>query len=186
MIVDKRLKKAIKKNDRRMILQLYRYSYDKIMSIATRYYVNEEDRITIVNNSFMKIIGNIDQFRIGSSYFSWVSRIVYNEIISSHRKDKKRKSLFNFESFDIMVQKHSESEVVELDWISEVDLLKLIAELPKATRIVFDMYAIEGGYTYKEVSDCLDISTETVKWHLKQARKILKGKIKNYKLSKYA
>lgn len=186
MVIDKKLKKAIKKNNRRSTLRLYRYSYDKIMSITVRYYVNEEDRVTVVNNSFMKIIENLDKFEIGSSYFAWVSRIVYNEIISIHRKDKKRKSLFSFDSYDTIVQDYSESETVELGWINEGELLTFIAELPNATRIVFDMYAIEGGYTYREVGDCLGVSTETVKWHLKEARKILKRKINNYKISKYA
>lgn len=186
MTIDDKLIKAIKKNDDRIILGLYEYTYDKIMSVTVRYYANEEDRVTIVNNSFMKILDNIDQFKLGSSYFSWVNRIVYNEIINAHRKEKRNKMMFNFEVYDIAIDTFQDSALDEGEMLEEKELLQMISELPKATRIVFDMYAVEGGYTYKEVAEFLDISSETVKWHLKQARRLLKEMIKKHNLHEYA
>lgn len=186
MTIDDKLIKAIKKKDSRTILNLYKFTYSKIMSVTVRYYVNKEDQITIVNNSFMKVIGNIEKFEPATSYFAWVNRIVYNEIISVHRKEKKYKQLFNFEAFDSASDKYHDSDSFNTEKIELNELLKMITELPKATRIVFDMYAIEGDYTYKEVADFLEVSTETVKWHLKKARNLLKGMIKNHNQQEYA
>ena len=186
MELNKKNIKAIKKNDRRVILQLYNFTFNKLMSVAVRYFVNEEDRVTIVNNSFMKIIDNIDKFTIGTYYFSWVNRITYNEIVNFHRKEKKYKSVFNFETYDVAINTYSDDNIEDNSWIDEAELLALVLKLPKSTRIVFDMYAIEGGYKYKDIAECLDVSVETVKWHLKQARKSLKAEIINLKQKEYA
>jgi len=186
MKIDKKLIKAIKKNDRRKTLQLYNFTFNKLMSVAVRYFVNEEDRVTVVNNSFMKIIDNIDKFTIGTYYFSWVNRIVYNEIINFHRAEKKYKSIFNFEIYDVVIDNFSENEDDYSGSYSESELLAQIQKLPKSTRIVFDMYAIEGGYKYKDIADCLDVSVETVKWHLKQARKTLKELLSKQIQKEYA
>jgi len=177
MEINEKVIKAIKKNDRKIIFSLYHFSFNKMMSIVVRYYNNEEEKITIVNNCFLKIINNIDKFKIGTSYFSWISRIVQNEIIDTFRKTKKYKALFEFDSFDD-VEDYSDytEETVETEF-TEQYLLDLINELPNASKIVFNLYAIDGDYTYKEVAEMLDISVETVKWHLKNARKLLKEKL---------
>ena len=178
MIIDKKLIKAIKKNDRKTIFSLYNFSFNKMMSIVVRYYNNQEDRITIVNNCFLKILKNIDQFKLDTSYFSWISRIVHNEIIDTYRKAKKHKNIFELENFNNIDTFSDYKEEDNDSEYSEQYLLDLINELPEASKIVFNLYAIEGGYTYKELANLLDISTETVKWHLKNARFILRNKLK--------
>jgi DNA-directed RNA polymerase specialized sigma24 family protein len=55
-------------------------------------------------------------------------------------------------------------------------LYQLIKELPLATRTVFNLYVIDG-ITHVQIAVQLKISTGTSKWHLSNARKILKEKI---------
>ena len=52
------------------------------------------------------------------------------------------------------------------------DFLKLVDQLPKASRLVFNLFAIEG-YSHKEICQELGISEGTSKWHLSNARKKL-------------
>ena len=59
---------------------------------------------------------------------------------------------------------------------------KCLNVLPPATKLVFNLYAIEG-YKAKEIVEELNISYETVKWHIKQARKKLKSLIIQNKIS---
>jgi RNA polymerase sigma-70 factor (ECF subfamily) len=54
--------------------------------------------------------------------------------------------------------------------------MHLIQKLPSATGLVFNLYAIEG-YTHAEISKKLNISINTSKWHLSNARNILKSEI---------
>lgn len=59
----------------------------------------------------------------------------------------------------------------------------MLDNLPPATKMVFNFYAIEH-YSYADIMDELEISYETVKWHLKEARKKLKRNIRELKLNK--
>lgn len=153
------------------------------MSVTVRFFVNEEDRITIVNNSFLKILANINKFDTNTSYFSWISRIAHNEIIDNYRKEKKYRNLFSFDG----LEEENEPFEIENEYegeFSEEELLEMVNILPKASRVVFSMYAIEGDYTYKDIAEVLEVSVETVKWHLKSARKQLKIMINSYEIKR--
>ena len=56
----------------------------------------------------------------------------------------------------------------------EEDLLKEVEKLPPSTRQVFKLYAIEG-YNHAEIGQQMGISEGTSKWHLSNARQILKA-----------
>ena len=49
----------------------------------------------------------------------------------------------------------------------------LLKRLPDVSRNVFNLYVIDG-YTHKEIGDLLDMSDGTSKWHLSNARKLLR------------
>lgn len=74
----------------------------------------------------------------------------------------------------------TESEEIEMENVIEYDLeveqvylRNLLSALPPATNLVFNLYAIEEWST-KEICEELNISNETVKWHIKEARKKLR------------
>lgn len=141
------------------------------MGNAVRYTNDQENQMQIVNNSFMKIISAIDQFQIGTAYFSWAKQIVKREIIDDFRKNKRYKELF--QNDDDYKQDTLTSEP-EIDLKFEAEgLQKMLDTLPPATKMVFNLYAIDGCSS-KEIMEELRISYETVKWHLKEARKRLR------------
>jgi RNA polymerase sigma factor (sigma-70 family) len=64
----------------------------------------------------------------------------------------------------------------------EMDVLMgLLKRLPEVSRKVFNLYVIDG-YAHKEIGDMLGISDGTSKWHLSNARKLLREMV--YKLQK--
>ncbi|MEX1193233.1 MAG: RNA polymerase sigma factor [Brumimicrobium sp.] len=163
----------IKKNDRKVILQLYENTFNVLMSTAVRYKSNKEGQMEIVNASFMKIIGSIEQFKVGSNYFSWAKRIVQNTVIDDFRKNKKYQDLFKIdtdETSEVLGEKLA-PEVYEGMQAEEIE--HVLNQLPPATKVTFNLFAIDG-YSYKEVAEELNVGYETVKWHVKEARKRLK------------
>ena len=60
------------------------------------------------------------------------------------------------------------------DTIEAEELNNMILALPKATRVVFNLFAVDG-YSHKEITEELGIGLETSKWHMKEARKRLKS-----------
>lgn len=161
----------IKNNDRKAITELYYQIFSPMMSIVVRYKHNEEDQKTLVNNAFMKIIANINTYNPNLPFIPWIQKIARNEVIDSFRKEKNYAAFFNF---DLEVEQEDVPEFSSIDTQYENEYLRnLLQTLPPATNLVFNLYAIEG-YSSKEICEQLSIGYETVKWHIKEARKRLK------------
>lgn len=173
MQIDERTIKKIKKGDRKVILSLYNYAFHVLMSTAVRYKSNQEDQMTIVNNAFMKMIDNIDKFKIGTAFLSWTKRIVVNTAIDDFRSSKKYNSLF--EPFDDFKEEDGFEDEID-EQISTEEILTVINELPAATKVVFNLFAVDG-LKNNEIAEELGITYETVKWHIKNARKEIRSKI---------
>lgn len=168
----------IQQQDERYILKLYNDSFPLMMSVAVRYKNNREDQLTAVHNSFMKMLRYIDQFRLNSSFEAWILRILRNELIDEFRRTNKQSNLKFTELNTDIPDQHFEIEYLEN--AAPTQLLQLLNELPPASKIVFNLYAIDD-YSIKQISEALEISTETVKWHLKTSRKTLRARISTLK-----
>ncbi len=150
------------------------------MSSAVRYKNNKEDQMEIVNNAFLKIVTNITSYQPGTAYLSWVKTIVRREIINEFRKNKKYNELFKIGDSDTLQEPKVEPEIYES--MASEEAVQLLTILPPATKLVFNLYAIEG-FKAKEISEELNLTYETVKWHIKEARKKLKSYIVENKIS---
>lgn len=184
MEINKELIDEIQRGDRKAILNLYSHSFNCLMGTAVRYKTNREDQMTIVNNSFMKIVNHISSFTPGTAYFSWVKKIVQREVIDEFRRNKKYLELMNC---DVSVETSRIEEVVLSEFEKDADaeeLLRLLDHLPPATKLVFNLFAIDE-YTSAEIMKELDISYETVKWHIKEARKKLRSLLEQELKGKY-
>ncbi len=159
--------------NRKAQLELYKLSYPILIAVARRYRMNEEDHLALVNNSFIKIIQNLNNYQEGR-YFSWIKRIITNEIIDDYRRNKKYRNLFN-QDFDVELNQFSHAEA-EYD-IIDSHLNSMVKKLPESTKVVFNLFAIDG-FSHKEIGEMLGISEQTSKWHTKMARKKLKELLK--------
>lgn len=178
MEVDKELIDKLINGDRKSQLALYRHYFSLMMSAAYRYHKNEDDAAAVVNEAFLKVLTNIEKYRPEVPFKAWMKRIVLNVIIDEYRKNKRRKDMFvPSEDHHPEANIHSETDkMMEDEYLDH-----LLKQLPNGTRVVFNMFAIDG-YSHKEIAEELTISVETSKWHVKEARKRLKGML-NQKLA---
>ena len=95
MILDKNLKERVIINDRKAQLELYRLCFNILMGVARRYKKNEEEKQTLVNNAFIKIVTNLSNYKEQSNFSGWVKRIITNEVIDDFRKQKNYRELIN-------------------------------------------------------------------------------------------
>ncbi len=169
----------IQQQDARYLEVLYNDVFPLLMAIAVRYKNNREEQLTAVHNAFLKMIRSIDQFKTEGSFNAWMTRILRNELIDEFRRTQK-KSAIQFTELNIDVADAS-FELQQLEQAPSTVLLQFLNELPPASKVVFNLYAMDD-YTIKQISEALDISVETVKWHLKTARKQLRVRISNLKI----
>jgi len=141
--------------------------------VCYRYAKNKEEAEDFLQDAFIKIFKNLQQFKAKGSLEGWIRRIVINTIMENMRK----KSLM----FKVVDLEEAGNETLPDNFLSQVsidELAAMIRELSPGCRAVFNLFAIEG-YSHQEIADMLGIRTGTSKSHYFTARKILREKILN-------
>lgn len=179
---EKDLAEQCQKQNRNAQKILYDRYFKKMMTICLRYLKSEEDALEVLNNSFLKVFSKIKQYKAEGSLEAWIKKIVINSSIDFARSNKSYKDKFIHTS-EFSLYSSTEDNENSLDnvpdagsHLSAEQIFELVKGLPPATRIVFNLYVIDE-FSHKQIAENLKISEGTSKWHLSNARKILKEKI---------
>lgn len=163
------------RKDRLAQARLYRHFYPKMNAMVRRYFPQDQHAEEILNNGFLKAFQKIHTFQFKGSFEGWLRRIVFH-CVSDYVKANVKYNRFN-----LVEDKEYFLPMEDADNLLYQDLQKLIKNLPDSARMVFNMFVMEG-MPHKEIGEALGISEGTSKWHLSEARKILKEKIIELKL----
>lgn len=131
-----------------------------------RIVMNHDDSDDVLQNTFIKVFRNIENFKGESKLYSWIYRIATNEALS-FLKTKSRKLGQSSESLQESLANRLESDVYfEGDEI-QLKLQKAIATLPEKQKLIFNMKYFEE-LKYDEISEILDTSVGGLKasYHL--------------------
>ena len=157
-----------KKNHPKAQEQLYKLFAKKFFGVCLKYSRNYEDAQDNLQDGFIIIFKKIEQFSGKGSFEGWAKRILINNALLRF-KDIRFLEILDDNIADVELE--IDDETISLDY-----LLQIIQELPDQYRIVFSLYVLDG-YSHKEISEMLKISTGTTKSNLYRARLILKEKI---------
>ncbi len=160
-----------KVSDKRAWSALYQL-YSKLWySICLRYHANADDAADALQNALIRMYGSIHQYDEAKGKFkSWSNQIVVNENLMLLRQ---RKEITALGDADFQSEEDQEDK-----WqpVSAEELTKMIRELPKGCRTVFNMYVLDG-FDHVEISQVLNISVGTSKSQLSKAKKLLRQKV---------
>ena len=136
--------------------------------------ISHDDTDDVLQNTFIKVYRNIDNFKGDSKLFSWMYRIATNEAITHLNKNAKRMQITSEE-----VKTHAINNLqadVHFDGNEiQIKLQKAIATLPEKQQMVFNMKYFDS-LKYKEISEIL----ETSEGALKASYHIAVKKIESY------
>ncbi len=162
-------------NDRKAQRRLYELLFPAAMRICRRYCSNGEEAMEVLNTGFLKVFNQIGSYRGQGSFEGWVKRIMVNAALDHVRKEGRYRQQFTrTDHFEDFTEELPGEEILES--IGLASLYGLIGELPTVSRTVFNLYVFEA-YSHAEIAKELGISTGTSKWHLSNARNILKVRI---------
>jgi len=118
----------------------------------------------------LNVFRNIAQYDPArGELFNWVYTIVRNSAITYL---KNQKILQQTTDLTVKIEQTlSENPFIQLEWN---ELYFYLDKLPPATRAVCTLHYIEG-FAIKEISDQLNLSDGTVKWHLSESRTRLRS-----------
>lgn len=152
--------------------KLYEKYFGKMMAITRRYFKNHDDAIEVVNTGFLKIFTSFAKYKGTGSLEGWITRVIINTAIDQIRANKHyTDTIVLEEKFETKYNKQVEN--FDNENIDVEKLYRMIDKLPPMSKTVFNLYAIDG-YSHKEISDKLNISVGTSKWHVSFARQHLR------------
>lgn len=165
----KQLIRKCKKQDIRAQEQVYRLYSHKLFAVCLKYSSNYQQAEDNLQDAFITIFNKISQYNHKGSFEGWMKRIVINTALQKYRKQT---------VFEIVREDHLKEPEIEIDEdeVSIDFLLGIIQQLPDRYRQVFNLYALDG-FSHREISQILNISTGTSKSNLARARVILKEKL---------
>ena len=147
---------------------LYARFSPRMLGVCYRFARNREDAEDMLQEGFIKVFSQIQQFRGQGALEGWIRRIIVHTCINILKKNKKF-----IDSVDLIyaggmyLNENNIPSIVETK-----EVVESVRKLPIGYRTVLNLYAIEG-FTHKEISQMLDIEESTSRSQYTRAKAML-------------
>jgi RNA polymerase sigma factor (sigma-70 family) len=166
-----KLVKGCINNDRTAQEALYKVFYADMLRVCHNYLPDSELAKEAFNAGFLKVFQSIQNFDTEKGELGgWIRKIMIYTSIDLCRKELKFTNL-------TAPEKEGEEFFIAPSVLEKLyfeDILLNIRTLPYATQTVFNLSVLDG-FTHKEISEQLNISEGTSRWHLAEAKKKLRA-----------
>ncbi|MFA5925961.1 MAG: sigma-70 family RNA polymerase sigma factor [Parcubacteria group bacterium] len=133
----------------------------------------QEDAEDLLQEIFVKVYRNLNDFDPGLKFSSWIYRIAHNQVISQWRKTRVRPQVLKFEADEDFLKFIATDEDLARDTerkFTGEQVRATISELDPKYREVLVLKFLEGK-DYKEISDILEKPLGTVATLINRAKK---------------
>jgi RNA polymerase sigma-70 factor (ECF subfamily) len=170
---------ACQRGDEEAFRVLFDTHKDRVYSIALRYAGDSATAMDIAQDTFLKLLSTIQQFRGESSFESWLYRMVVNSCLDYHRKRRRFLPLLEDGLEEALDMFRAPSESALHDLLREEQeerVQQVVAQLPEEQRIVV-VLRYTDGLSYEEIADLLGCRRGTVASRLNRAHKALERRL---------
>ena len=172
---DRELIEACQRGDPEAFALLFDANSDKIYSIALRYAGDEAAAMDIAQDTFLKLLSHIGQFRSDAKFDTWLYRLVVNSCLDHQRRKRKLRPLLDG-LLDAVCTVH-ETVLHELLRQERKEAVHdVVAKLPPEQRIVVILRYMED-LSYEHIADIVGCSIGTVSSRLNRAHKVLERRL---------
>jgi RNA polymerase sigma-70 factor (ECF subfamily) len=143
----------------------------RAFAVAYRILEHREDAEDVVQDAFIRALERIDQLERGRPFRPWLLRIVVNRALNFRRGRSLRVTYDIPDSAaasDTLPDRASERADLR------TRLSRAIEALPEKQRTIVQLADLEG-LTGGEIGEIMAMNAATVRWHLHEARKALRG-----------
>lgn len=151
---------------------IYKCCEKPMYSLALRMVGNASTAEDMVQDSFIKIMAKIDQYRGESPFWAWIRRILSNHCISFLRKNSRWQQQDEAQMEQIIDQLATKTE-----FGLERDMSKLLNRLPEQAQTVVYLYVVEG-MTHIEIAEMFGQTKSFSKSLVSRSLKSLRGWMK--------
>jgi RNA polymerase sigma-70 factor (ECF subfamily) len=173
MMSDLQIIEGCARHNRKAQQVLYdRYSR-LLLGVCLRYASDKAEAEDILQDSFLKIYFNINEYSGTGSFVGWLRKVTVNTAITHYHKNLKFRYHVDIDEY---VSEETGVSSFEEDLFTSEELFRVLNELPSGYRMVFNLYAVEG-YKHKEIAEMLGIDTNTSKSQYSRARAVIREKL---------
>ena len=177
---------ACQRGDEEAFRLLFESHKDRVYSIALRYAGDPAAAMDITQDTFLKLLSNIQQFRGDSSFESWLYRLVVNTCLDYHRRRRRFLPLLEEGLEEALHVFRAPRESALHDLLREEQeerVQEVVAQLPEEQRMVV-VLRYTDGLSYEEIADVLGCRRGTVASRLNRAHKSLERRLSHLRKSR--
>lgn len=161
--------------------KLYKKFASQMLGVCLRYTNSYDEAEDILQEGFIKVFLNLENFRKEGSFEGWIKRIMINTALNHYHQNKKNLENKDFDEIK-EIEIIDEDDEIEIPY-SEDEMLEAFQNLPDGYKTVFNLYVFED-FKHKEIADQLNISVNTSKSQLSKARTYLQKSLVKMKKRK--
>jgi|SRR5581483_392535 len=166
---------ACQRGDAEAFRALFEAYKDRVYSIALRYSGNTAAAMDIAQDTFLKLLSHIGEYRSEASFDSWLYRLVVNRCIDNQRRGRRLTPCLDGLMDAICAP--AENVLHKLLRVeTERRVQEVVARLAPEHRIVIVLRYTEG-LSYDEIASIVGCSPGTVASRLNRAHKILERRL---------
>lgn len=166
-MTEKELIRGCKEEKQSFQKKLYDKYSSKMYAVCLRYAKNSSEAQDILQDGFVKVFDNMNQYAFQGSFEGWIRKIMVNTALNHCRKLSYKLEVNGMEELPEM-----QIESKAISKLSEQEILQMIQSMPDGYRLVFNLYVIEG-YKHEEIAQMLKISKNTSRSQLSKGRKFI-------------
>jgi RNA polymerase sigma-70 factor (ECF subfamily) len=143
--------------------------------VAYRVVGHREDAEDLLQESFLAAYQYLDTFDVERPFGPWLNRIVVNRGANLRRSRTRRQMEPEVDAVSPAPSALDESTRTEAREL----LTRALATLSERQRLIVTLCDVDG-LTSTEIGERLELAPGTVRWHLHEARRVLRGVLAGY------
>jgi RNA polymerase sigma-70 factor, ECF subfamily len=172
---DAKLVDRIRSGDQIAFEQLFNLYYSRLCVFSNGYVKSLDIARDVVQEVFIKIWDNRENFHINQSLKAYLYMAVRNQSLNFIQQHKQKKRL------EERLKKQQEmNETIKKEELNTEELTekvwKLVDDLPERRRAIFVLYR-KHGLSYNEIAEVMDITRKTVENQMGKSLKFLRERL---------
>lgn len=163
--------------------QLYDLFAENMLGVCYRYTKSLTDAEDVMQEGFVKVFQNLNQYKFEGELGGWIRRIMVNTALNFLKKKNK----YLYDEIETVHSNELVAEDLQETQLNAKEIAQMIRKLPAGYQTIFNLHAIEG-YTHVEIAKMLDINEGTSRSQYSRARNLLinwYNKAQSFKVANY-
>jgi RNA polymerase sigma factor (sigma-70 family) len=149
--------------------RLYDLFAGPMLSVCYRYTKSIADAEDVLQEGFIKVFFNLQQYKFKGELGAWIRRIMVTTAINYLKRSARYQSELLFPDEHLHIVNNDSHPEIKME---AKELADLIRQLPPGYQTIFNLYAVEG-FNHIEIGKLLGIQESTSRSQYARARSLL-------------